>query len=171
MTDNMLFVGRIRTRCLPPITKEEFLAWWPKLSERERDQYTVYETKNLITTAGRAQLLTYIGAAALSAPVVPFAMYFAVGTFPINTVNPGDTAVNGELFRAVPTTSTVTGNTVDISTFFSTSDANGTYTNCGIFGNNATSTPGSGTLVTHALYSYTKTVFNSLTNDYLITLN
>lgn len=171
-------LGRIKIRLLPDgITKEEFEAWWPRLTEKERERFTVYETHNIITASGRSQILTYIGNNALSggsvglSNVVPFAQYFSVGTGAIATVSAGDTGMIGELFRAVPSTATISGNTVNISTFFGSTQANGTYTNAGLFGNNATGTLGSGTLCTHALYAYTKASGQSLTNDYLINLN
>jgi len=170
--------GRIKTRLLPDgMTKAEFEAWWPHQSERERDRYTVYETTNSITLAGRNQLLTYAGNNALTGGgvglgnVVPFAQYFAVGTGAIISVSAGDVALNGELFRAAPSSSLISGNSVNISTFFGATQANGTYTNAGLFGNNATSSSGSGALVTHALYAFTKTSGQSLTSDYVINLN
>jgi hypothetical protein len=170
--EEVFVLGTIKTRVLPSgISKADFEQWWPRLSEQERDRYTAYEAHNLITTSGRSQLLTYIGVASLSAGVVPFSQYFSVGTGAIAQVSPGDTGMIGELFRAAPSTYTISGNAVNISTYFGATQANGTYTNCGFFGNNATATLGSGTLVTHALYSYTKTNGQTLTNDYLVQLN
>jgi hypothetical protein len=95
-----------------------------------------------------------------------------LGTGSLYTVNPGDTSLATELYRAVPSTATVSGNTVDISTFFGTSQGVGTLTNCGIFGNGATSSANSGTLETHALLNnYVKDNSHTVTFDYLITLN
>ncbi len=170
--DKILFLGKIKLRVLPgDLTLAEFMEWWPRLTEKERDRYTEYETRNLITTAGRSQVLTYIGAPNLSSPVVPFSQYFSVGTGPTLTVNPGDSHINTELTRLVPSTYTVSGNGVDISTFFGTSQGNGTWSNCGLYGNNATSTLGTGTLLTHALFSYVKTNTQTVTADYIITLS
>ena len=95
-----------------------------------------------------------------------------MGTGAINLVQAGDTTLVTELYRAVPSSYSVTGNTVDISTFFSTSNGNGTLTNCGLFGIAATGTANSGTLMTHALLNnYVKSNTNTVTFDYLITLN
>ncbi len=128
--DKILFLGKIKLRVLPgDLTLAEFMEWWPRLTEKERDRYTEYETRNLITTAGRSQVLTYIGAPNLS-PVVSFSQYFSVGTGATLTVNPGDSHINTELTRLVPSTYTVSGNGVDISTFFGTSQGNGTWSNC-----------------------------------------
>ncbi len=161
------FVGIVRVRELPyGITEKDFLEWWPRADEKERDRYTAYEHKNILTTNGRNQLLTYISSGL--ATTLGFAQEFAVGTFPITSVSPGDTAVQGEIFRAAPNTITITGQQVDISTFFGSSQANGNYTNCGLYGINATSTLGSGTLMTHTLYSYNKQNGQAITNDYLV---
>lgn len=169
--DELFYLGRILIRELPAHwDREMFEFWYPRMKERERARYTVGEIKNLITTAGRTQVLTFIGNP--SSNTAAFSQYFAVGTFPINSVQPGDTAVNGELFRAIPSSFTVSGNTVDVSTFFSTAQGNGTLTNCGLFGVNATGAGGSGTLMTHALLNnYVKDNAHTVTFDYLITLN
>lgn len=169
--DEAVWIGRILVRQLPGHWNEEtFKFWWPRFSAKERDLYTVAETHNLITTAGRTQVLTYIGAA--TSGTAPFAQYLAVGNFPINQVFPGDASVQGEFARQAPSVTIVTGNTVDISTFFGASQGNGTYTNCGIFGVNAVSSVGgAGTLLTHAVMSgFVKSNPATITVDYLITL-
>lgn len=137
------------------------------LEEKAREGKLVVETKNMIMSAGRTQILSFIGA---SGATNAFAQYYAVGTGAVYTIQTSDAVLAGELFRAIPASFSVVGNAVTISTPFSTSQANGTYTNAGIFGNNATSTPGSGTLMTHLLYSYTKTSTVAIVNDYTITL-
>ncbi len=168
--DTLHIEGILRIRELPEELWdiEEFTKWWPRFSEKERDRYTVLEARNLITSAGRSQVLTFIGNRA--GGVVAFAQFYAVGTGAIFVVAPTDTALATELFRAAPSSFSVVGNQVTISTVFSTSQGNGVYTNAGLFGNGATSTPGSGTLTTHLLYSYTKTNANAITSDYSISL-
>jgi len=201
MREDAWVLGRIRTYLLPAdLTREAFDQWWPRLPETERSRYLVpvrvprlrwnrwtqreewsgeyqdtLEAHNVITTNGRNQILSYIGDNTLSGgntgTIVPFAQYFSVGTGAIASVGAGDTGMIGELFRAVPSSALISGNAVSISTFFGATQANGTYTNAGLFGNNATSSLGSGTLLTHAFYAYTKSSGNSLTTSYLINLN
>ena len=175
------FEGILRIREIPPEwTDAEFRYWWcdertesgmlihrARMSEREKDRWTVVEARNLLMSAGRTQLLTFAGA---SGTTVAFAQFYAVGTGSIFTVQPADTSLATELFRLAPASFSVVGNSVTITTNFSTSQGNGTYTNAGLFGNGATSTPGSGTLMTHILYNYTKTSANAIANDYLISL-
>jgi hypothetical protein len=180
--DKLKWEGIIRIRELPFETEEEYRQWWlpetdeqgkvtrpARMSDREKARYQVEEAHNLITTSGRTQLLTFAGSNTTTAA---FSQYFSVGTFPINTVSPGDTNVAGELARYVPSDYTVTGNTVDISTFFGTSQGNGILTNAGLYGGgSATSTLGTGVLYTHALLNaYNKVNTAVVTFDYLVVL-
>ena len=145
---------------------EDFLEMWPKLSLKERDRYSAAEFRNTLTSAGRAQVLTYLSSS--FATTLGFAQEFSVGTFPINSVSPGDTAVQGEIFRATPQTVAITGTQADVATYFGASQANGTYTNCGLYGISATNTLGTGTLMTHSIYKYTKQNGTPTVNDYLL---
>jgi len=180
--DTLHFEGILKIREIPADwTDEEFRRWWcderdpasgallrkAGMDEREKDRYTVLEARNLLMSAGRTQLLTFAGAS--TAPTA-FAQYYSVGTGSIFTVQASDTTIATELFRAVPASYSVVGNGVTITTNFSTSQANGTYTNAGLWGNGASGTLGTGTLMTHLLYSYTKTSANAIVNDYTISL-
>ena len=136
------------------------------MSDKEKDRYTVAESSNILVASGITQVLNYVGAA--SGNTTGFAQYFAVGNVNITTVQSNDTLVAGEYFRAVPSTSTVTGVQIDISTFFGSTQGNGNITNAGLFGNGATSTSGSGTLMTHSLFTYTKVNGIPITSDYLL---
>ena len=181
--DTMRWEGIIRIRELPDcMDYTTYKKWWcpqrdekgalirpARMSEREKARYEVAAAHNLITSLGRTQVLTFAGS---NITTTAFSQYFSVGTFPINSVQPGDTGVNVEIYRAVPSAFTVTGNTVDISTFFGTAQGNGTLTNCGLWGINATATANSGTLMTHALLNqYLKDSSHTVTFDYLIVLN
>ena len=165
--ERVRYLGIVRARMLPAEwTEEDYLRYYPRYTKRERDRLTVYERKNMLMTAGRTQMLNQLFGTAPAA----FGLYFAVGTGALGGVTSGDTLLATEFFRAVPSTGVTTGNQIDISTFFGATQANGTYTNAGIFGGAATGTANSGTLETHVLYALTKTSANSLTNDYLIQL-
>jgi hypothetical protein len=167
------FVGRIIGFEHPQgMPLQEYWRWWPSLNESEqrhwRESHQCLETHNLLTVQGRTQLLSYIGSnAAVNAP---FAQYLAIGNFPIANVSGGDTSVQGEIYRQIPNSAVVTGTQIDIQTVIGTSSGNGTWTNCGLYGLNATSTSGSGTLMTHALLSYTKLNTQGVTVDYLVNL-
>lgn len=123
-------------------------------------------TSNIACNAGRGILLQFV----TNAGGLTGVQYFAVGTG-AGTPAAADTQLFTEFFRKAITSTSISGNQANISTFFATTDANTTYSEAGIFGNGATGTANSGTLFAHASYVYTKTNSVSLTNDYIITLN
>jgi hypothetical protein len=168
--DSLKIDGLLRIYAFPSDEEmAEYANWWHRfsLAEKERKARLVVEEHNLITSAGRTQLLTFAGA---SGTTTAFAKQYAVGTGAIAAVLATDTLLATELFRAAPSSSTVVGTTVTITTNFSTSQGNGTYTNAGIFGGTATGTANSGTLYTHILYRFTKTNAIAIANDYIISL-
>ena len=167
--ERLHFAGMIKIREFPlDATLEDWLAWWPRLSEKEKDRYTLAESHNLLTTSGRTQLLQFAGN---NTGTAPFSQYLAIGTGTINSVSAGDTSILGEIYRQVPNTATITGTQNDIATVIGTNTAPGTWTNCGFYGVAATSTAGTGTLLTHALLSYPKVNGTPVTIDYVISVN
>lgn len=130
----------------------------------------VYEPEfayhNVACNAGRSTILNFLAGSGSHTGIT----FFAVGTG-AGTPVAGDTSLFTEVFRKAITTATVTGNQVDESTFFATTDGNFSYTNAGAFGDGATSTLGTGVLFAHAVYLYNKNSSVALTNDYLINMN
>ena len=145
------------------------IAEWERMSLSDKAHHATLavEAHNLVMSAGRTQLLTFAGS---NSTTPAFAQYYAVGTGTIYVVQPSDTSLATELFRAVPSSFAIVGNAVTITTTFTGSQAVATYTNSGVFGNGASSTPGSGTLMTHVLYSYTHASGVTIFNDYQISL-
>lgn len=174
--------GHIRVRELPFKDEAEWRHWWlgefdasgrmirpPRMSEKEKDRYTVAESANLITNNGIAQILNFVGSQ--DGSTVPFAQYFAFGNGPLNMVSPSDTTLNNEIFRIIPTIATINGTQTDISTFHAGGASPVSITNCGLYGNGATATLNSGTLLTHSMMSYTQPAASSVPNvtyDYLL---
>lgn len=179
------FKGVIRFRRIPDDwDEEEYKKWWlpewndnhtkiirpARMNAKEKERYTVEEFCNILTTQGRTYILTYLSSTSPSTPA--WGQQFAVGTFPVTAVSPGDTSVQIEIFRAAPNTITITGTQLDLATFLSTSSAVGTLTNGGLYGVNATSTTSSGTLMTHALLNnFVKSNAAAYTVDYLLNIN
>ncbi len=164
------FSGCLRVRELPADCSEaDFAAWWPRLSQKERDRYTVCEAHNILTNYGRNQALAYFGT---PNTLGAFAQILSIGTGAIAGVNATDTAVvTDTFFRKVPNVYAIIGTQVDISVYIGTTDAVGTWTNAGIYGGgSATTTYGSGLLMTHVLFAYAHGATNN-TIDYLITLS
>jgi hypothetical protein len=178
--------GLIRIRELPPEwTEADFRYWWlpevdsdgriirkARMSEREKSRWTQWEGHNLLTSSGRSALLTYMSSNTGST-YVPFAAYLAIGSTSIVQVYPTDTNVPGEFFRKQPTSTTQTGNNLDVSTSLAAGDAVGTWSNLGLYGGAGVSgTIGSGVLYTHSLVipNYTKGS-NTPVIDYTLSLN
>lgn len=174
--------GIIRVRKIPnEWTAEDYAYWWlpqtddkgkvlrpARISEQEKERYyQLAEFENLITIAGRTQVLTYIGSP--SGNTTQWSQYFAVGTGAITSVSAGDTSLANEVFRKAQTSYSVNGTQVDVNIQFGTTDAEFTYTNAGLFGAGASGTLNSGVLMTHALFSFSKGAF-ALSIDYIINL-
>jgi hypothetical protein len=99
------------------------------------------------------------------------ATYGAVGT---GTTTPAvtDTKLDNELYRnAISLASNNIDNVANIQTFFGKNEANGTITEFGLFGEDATGAADSGILMQHITFNYTKTVSETLTIISQITLN
>lgn len=166
--EHIRFCGTIRIAELPArCTEADYLEWWPMITERERDRYRVREHHNILTLAGRAQLLSYI--ASSGAISSAFGQFIAIGNLPVVVIYPGQTFVVGEYYRSAPSTVFSIGSQIDLSMYMGPSQAVGTMTNAGIFGSNATATLQSGTLFTHTLLNYTKSS-TPITLDYLVNL-
>lgn len=124
------------------------------------------EKANILVSGGITQVLNYVGASGGNS--TGFAQQFAVGNIGILQVTSADTSVAGEYFRAAPSTASVSGTQQDISVFAGTTQANGLITNAGLWGNGASGTLGSGTLMTHSLFQYNKTNAVAVSFDYLL---
>ena len=161
--------GRILFHAIPGDPPEEMLRDWLKMtfSEREKLSVDVYVTENVITQGGKLQILSMIGNAA---SVAAFSQYFAIGTTAIISVRATDTSIPGEFYRVVTSGFTGIGTQMDVTYSIPSGSGNATYASAGVFGNGASSTLGSGVLMTHALASFTKTNAASLQVDYLINL-
>ena len=178
--DGVKFHGLLRIRDIPQEwTEDEFKYWWcdeytesgawvhkARMSDKEKERRTIFEAQNLVLQAGITQILTFLGTVASTTPA--FGQYYAVGTGAIYLITPSDPSLASELFRKQPTGNTIGANAVMITTQFLTTEGNGTYTNAGLFGKNATGTANSGTLMTHLLVSFTKDISLARANDYTI---
>jgi hypothetical protein len=174
--------GIIRIRRIPDSWSDADYRYWylpetdkhgkiirpARISDHEKEGMQLEEYRNQITNLGRAQVLSYIGSPSGSS--TQWAQQFGIGTGAITATSPTDTSLSNEIWRKPPTAFSVNGTLVDINIPMSTSDASGSvFTNCGIFGNGATSTLSSGSLLTHALFSFSKGSV-ALSVDYLINL-
>lgn len=174
-TEHLTALGEIKFYELPgdtDWTEETYKKYWPGLfaDKHKRENMLAMETHNLLTTTGRAQILSYIGST--SGYSVGFAQYFSLGTGIVQALSPGDTSIATELFRVVPSTTSTTGNTIDIQSLIGSAQAVGVLSNAGLWGNGATTTLGSGSLLTHALINgFNKANGVAYSADYDISLN
>ena len=168
MSDKLEIEGILRIREIPQEwDTETFKYWWARMTEREKERRTLWEGKNLITNQGRNLILGYL---LVSASASPFSLYFSVGTGTIYVVQPSDTTIASELARTAVASINIVGNTATSSSTFNTGQANGTWTNAGMWGVGASGTLGSGQLSSHLLCNFTKTSATAITCDYSITL-
>lgn len=95
--------------------------------------------------------------------------YFAVGTGASTGGDApavGDTELDTELIRKQISVRSATDNVASFRVFFSTSEANDTLTEVGLFGDDATAVADSGTLFARAAIDKTKTDSETLTIDW-----
>lgn len=171
--------GLIRARAVSFESREEWEHWWlgefnekgqmiraPRMSEREKERYTVAAHENILVSGGITQLLSYIGSA--NGNSTGFAQYFAVGNVALSQVNTNDNSVAGEFFRGAVSQASISGVQQDLSTFVGSTQGVGNISNAGLFGGGASGTLGSGTMMSHALFAYSKPNNQAITYDYLI---
>lgn len=179
LKESIHLCGLIRAREIPFESRDEWRKWWlgefnaqgqmlrgPRMSEHEKDRYTVAEAPNILVSNGITQLLNYVGSA--SGNSTGFAQWFAVGNISLAEVTSGDSSIAGEFFRGQVSQASISGTQQDLSTFVGTTQGVGSVTNAGLFGNGATSTLSSGTMMTHSLFQYTKANGVAITYDYLL---
>ena len=81
-----------------------------------------------------------------------------------------DTTLETEIFRKVLATTIFSGNQTTLRLFLSTTQGNGVLKEFGIFGEDATSAPDSGTMFNRVNINRTKTASNTLTIEVIFTL-
>lgn len=95
--------------------------------------------------------------------------YGAIGNGSITSVSDTDTTLSAEISRKAISASSVSGITARLSVFYDTSEANGTITEFGWFGEDAGAGADSGTMFNHIVMSVTKTSNETLTIEGQIT--
>ena len=120
--------------------------------------------KNMFVTAGKNSL-----AAAFKDPLKGMITYCALGT---GTTAPAlsDVQLEAEIFRKLVSVRTSANNIFTAQTFFTTSEANGTLKEAGLFGDDATGVINSGTLFCHANINRVKSSLDTLTLAWAVTI-
>lgn len=118
------------------------------------------DLRNLITTAAKESwAAAHIGETANNQGI---ATYHAVGTG-ITAPALGDTTLQTEIFRKLISVRSKSNNQSIFQTFFTTSEANGTLRELGLFGDAASGVVNTGTLFARAAINRTKSSNDTLT--------
>ncbi len=158
MQDTIKIEGTIYVYEVPWETKAETALYLPKMSKREKDKLLVARGKNLLTNAGKSLVLTFLGTPGAMSANTQYAEIFSLGSGVIAGVQATDTSVVGEYStcRQAPDGFTVIAPSTTITTTYTGSNGNASISNCGLYGENASTTNGTGTLHNHALITYSK---------------
>lgn len=161
-------------------TDQDFATLWPIMHKEEKRSRQILEVENLITNAGIATLLNNMSVAG-QGNMQPFAQILSVGNGTLSGVTRADTSVVGDGFvptaRKAPASFRVSGFSTIVLFNFAATDAVGTWTNCGVYGMNvsgaqqATTTPATGQLNTHVLFSYVKNNSTAIGINYTFLLS
>jgi len=119
---------------------------------------------NLVTTAGLTSLAARIQGSDDPA-TKGVVTYCAEGTG-TDAAAAGDTELQTEHFRKLVSVRSSAGATATFRTFFNTTEANVTIKEIGLFGDDATATPDSGTLFARLIVDKTKTDAETLTLEW-----
>jgi len=122
---------------------------------------SVHKYTNLFCLAGKYSLVDRMSGESDKGLVT----YLALGsdtTTPVAT----DIALGAETFRKAITERTRTGLILYASTFLISSEANATFREMGLYGDDASGVADSGTLYTHLAINETKTLGETITVDY-----
>ena len=127
----------------------------------------VYEYKNLIPTVGRTAIANHLSDATPDIPNLRV-NYSALGT---NTTAPanGDTQLGTETFRKAIASETNSNNVAYFTAFYTAAEVSGTFREAALF-INATATANSGTLFSRVAINITKSLTETLTIDYTVTI-
>lgn len=123
------------------------------------------EYRNLIVTLCKEMIAARLAGGGGDCDIT----YVAVGT-DATTPAIGDTALGTELDRNALASISAAGSVITATGFFGAAEANGTLTEMGLFGEAASATPDSGTLINHAAISETKTSSETMTIECTLTI-
>ncbi len=128
-----------------------------------------FEHKNLVTDAGREMVAARLAGdtAVANRGEITFGAVGLDDTVPA----PTNVALGNEFFRKALTLRSFLANVVTLQVFFNTSEANGALKEFALFGEDASTTPDSGTMFNHVNIDKLKTVAVTLTIEAQITLS
>lgn len=133
----------------------------------ETGEVEIIEKDNVFCTTGKVSIARRLANTESGYAKVT---YCAVGTG-VGSPAAGDVAMFTELFRKLISIASPSSNTVTFTTFYSTTEGNGVLTELGLFGDAATALSGSGTMYAHTTITKTKTISDTLTIEWTLTIS
>jgi hypothetical protein len=125
--------------------------------------------KNLVVDSGKSAILNNLGGDLIDTSKRGYITYGAVATGTV-TISASSTTLDTEIERQLVSKASVTGTELTIRVFYTTGQANGTITNFGWFGEDATGVSDSGTLFNKIAVTIEKTNGKTLTIEQKFTL-
>jgi hypothetical protein len=121
--------------------------------------------KNMVVTTGKNSIAAGLQGQASTGVIT----YCALGT---GSTAPAlaDTKLQTEIVRKLVSARSVSANVATFTTFFTTSEGNGSLKEAGLFGDNASGTADSGSLFCHVAINRTKTSGDTLTLAWTVTV-
>ena len=126
-----------------------------------------YYVKNMFVTAGKNSIADALrGTTANNKGIIT---YCALGT---SAVAPalGNTHLGAEIARKLVSVRSIANNVATFQTFFTTSEGIGSLREAGLFGDDASATPDTGTLFCHTAINRTKSSNDTLTISWAVTI-
>jgi hypothetical protein len=127
----------------------------------------ISEYDNAITDVCLAMLAKRLGGAGNDCNIT----YIAVGTGAYPATPKTSTTLTTELARKTVTAASYSGAQTLITGFFGASEGNGTLTEIGLFGEDASASADSGTMINHASITETKSSSETLTAEITISFS
>ena len=128
-----------------------------------------FEAHNLVVNVGLNSIASRLSGIDSPANKKGTITYCALGTS-TTAADQGDTALVAESIRKLVSVRSVASNVAKFRTFFNTSEGNINIREIGLFGDDASSTPDSGTLFARLIVSRDKTDAETLTLDWEVTV-
>ena len=125
-----------------------------------------YTYENLVPTVARAMLVNQLTDATPTNN--PLLTHVALGSGTTPPAN-GDTTLETEVYRNAVASMVGSSNVASVTGFFNATETSGTYREAGLF-SEGTGSPDTGVLVSHVAINITKSLSETLTMDWSLTI-
>ena len=140
---------------------------WKFTLTHEDGTSEIFEYDNICPTVGRSLIATHLTSGSPTPALL--INYVGLGTNVAVPAN-ADTQLGTETYRNATASYTSANNIAYITGFFNATECNGTYKEAGMF-SGATGVANSGVLISHVAINITKTITDTLTIDWTLTIS